>query len=157
MTTDMTYRRSSVAGASTFGLMIALFDTLVRDFQRAAAALRKNDIETRCRELNHAALVVGQLESWVDLEKGGQSAESLTRFYRNLRAKMIEASATKSGKVLEEQIEAILHVRSAWQKLDSTPQEEPDQSTGVPAERMNAAYSPTSDAMSDRVPFSLSA
>jgi flagellar protein FliS len=115
MTTELTYRQSSISGASPIGLMIVLFDTLVGDFRRAASALHKNDIETRCKELNHAALVLGQLESWVDLKDGGESAEKLSRFYAYLRAKILEASISKSAAVLETQVEMILHVRSAWQ------------------------------------------
>ena len=75
--TELSYRRSAIEGASIIGLMIALFDTLVGDLRRAASALRKNDIETRCRELNHATLVLGQLNEWVDLENGGESARTL--------------------------------------------------------------------------------
>ena len=73
--TELSYRRSAIEGASSIGLMIALFDTLAGDLRRAAFALRKNDIETRCRELNHATLVLGQLNEWVDLENGGESAQ----------------------------------------------------------------------------------
>ena len=50
--------------------------------RRAAVALRASDIETRCRELNHAALVLGRLESWVDLENGGEPAQTLSKFLR---------------------------------------------------------------------------
>ena len=121
MTTELTYRRSSIAGATSIGLMIVLFDTLVGDLRRAASALRKDDIETRCKELNHAALVLGQLESWVDLNNGGEPAKTLSRFYAYLRAKMMEASINKSAAVLDTQIDMILHVRSAWQQLDTSP------------------------------------
>jgi flagellin-specific chaperone FliS len=74
--TELSYRRSAIEGASPIGLMIALFDTLVGDLRRAAFALRKNDIETRCRELNHATLVLGQLNEWID-------PESLPGLYRD--------------------------------------------------------------------------
>ncbi len=121
MTTEMTYRRTSINGASPIGLIIALFDTLVGDFQRAAAAIHKNDIETRCREMNHALLVIGHLESWVDPKAGGESARALSRFYAYLRAKMMEASLTKAPRLLESQIDMILHVRSSWQQLDCLP------------------------------------
>src|ERR1700683_1987336 len=109
--TELSYRRSAIEGASIIGLMIALFDTLVGDLRRAAFALRKNDIETRGRELNHATLVLGQLNEWVDLENGGESARTLNRFYAYLRAKMMEAAVTQSATVLEAQIEMVLHVR----------------------------------------------
>ena len=154
MTTELSYRRSAIAGASSIGLMIALFDTLAGDLRRASTALRKNDIETRCKELNHAALVLGQLESWIDLKNGGDSAETLTRFYAYLRAKMTEAGATKSASLIETQIEMILHVRSAWQQLDTLP----PQAAEVPGKAMtpqtSSIYSAASGAEFDRVSFS---
>jgi flagellar secretion chaperone FliS len=115
---ELAYRRSAIEGASPIGLLIALYDTLWGDLRRAAAAIRKNDIELRCRELNHAALVLGQLEDWVDVKNGGDLAQNLTGFYSYLRAKMLEAGINKSAALLEEQMELILHVRSAWQQRD---------------------------------------
>src|ERR1700728_890254 len=129
-TTEMSYRRLAIQGASPIGLMIALFDRLAGDLRRAAAALRNNDIETRCKELNHATLVLGQLEDWVDVKNGGESAQPLRRFYACLRAKMFEAAGRKSAKLLETQIDMILLVRSSWQQLDVPP----PQVSEVPAE-----------------------
>src|ERR1700751_2014626 len=120
--TELSYRKSAIEGASSIGLIIVIFDTLAGDLRRAAAAIRKNDIEKRCRELDHACLVLGQLESWVDMEKGGDSARSLSHFYAYLRATMMEASVPQSASVLDTQIETILQVRSAWQKLDNAQQ-----------------------------------
>jgi flagellar protein FliS len=154
MTTELSYRRSAIAGASSIGLMIALFDTLAGDLRRASNALRKNDIEARCRELNHAALVLGQLESWIDLKNGGESAKTLTRFYAYLRAKMMEAGATMSASLLETQIEMILHVRSAWQQLDALPPQAAEEPGDVLTRQASSVYPVTPGAESDRVSFS---
>jgi len=157
MTTELSYRKSAIEGASTIGLMIALFDTLVGDLRRAVAALRKNDIETRCEELNHAALVLSQLESWLDLRNGGDSAQTLSRFYAYLRAKMLEAAGNKSPQLLETQIDMISHVRSAWQNLDTPPQELPA-SQGEASKGYAEAYdSLLLDSPAERIPFSQSA
>jgi flagellar biosynthetic protein FliS len=137
--------------------MIALIDTLAGDFRRAAAALRKNDIEVRCRELNHAALVIGQLESWLDLKNGGESAETLARFYAYLRSKMIEASVTKSASLLDTQTEMILHVRSSWQQLDNPLQGLPESQVGLPTEKAGASYTSEQEAEVERTALSLTA
>jgi flagellar biosynthetic protein FliS len=151
----LSYRRAAVEGASTIGLMIALFDTLVRDLGRACVALRTNDIETRCREMNHAALVISQLESWLDLKNGGEQARKLSRFYAHLRAKMLEAAATKSAILLEMQINTILHIRTVWQQLDASPLQEP----GAEEDTSGLATSDpwSSQARHERIPFSQSA
>jgi flagellar protein FliS len=150
----LSYRRAAVEGASTIGLMIALFDTLVRDLGRACAAIRVNDIETRCREMDHAALVISQLESWLDLKKGGESAQRLSRFYAYLRAKMLEAAGTKSPTLLELQIQTILHIRTAWQHLDSSSETASEE--GIADRPRTDAWS-TQQTISDRIPFSQSA
>jgi flagellar protein FliS len=155
--TELSYRKTAIEGASPIGLVIALFDTLAGDFRRAVDALRKNDIETRCKELNHAALVLGQLESWVDLKEGGESAQNMSRFYAYLRAKMLEASVKKSAAVLEAQIDMILHVRSVWQQLDAPSQSGAVSQAQAPVQQYNSRYMPTPAESPDRIPLSFSA
>lgn len=155
--TDMTYRRMAVEGASPIGLMIALFDTLTSDLSRAARALRKNDIEMRCRELNHAALVLGRLESWLDLKSGGESAQTLASFYAHLRTKMMEASISKSAAVLDAQIGMVAHVRSAWQQLDTPEMQVQEGQPEFLMAQSGAQCAPAQDERSERVSLSLSA
>jgi flagellar biosynthetic protein FliS len=151
--TQRSYQMSAIQGASSIGLIVVLFDTLVRDLRRAAAALRKNDIETRCRELNHASLVLGQLENWIDKDKGGESAQTLTQFYAYLRAKMMEATVISSATVLDTLIDMVLEVRSAWQKLDNAP---PGSPPDILAEPPTTPSTPSPESKVERTPFSQS-
>ncbi len=151
--TELSYRKSAIEGASSIGLIIALFDTLAGDLRRAAAAIRAGDIEKRCKELDHASLVLGQLESWVDMDKGGESAQTLSRFYAYVRTTMMEASVTQSATLLDTQIDTILQIRSAWQKLDTVPQELPEIR---PLATQTTTSSPMQESKVDRIPFSQS-
>jgi flagellar secretion chaperone FliS len=152
--TEKSYRRMAIESASPIGLILVLFDLLASDLRRAASALRANDIETRCKELNHAALVLGQLQSWVDLERGGESAKILLLFYSHLRKKMMEAAVTKSAEVLEKEIESIVHIRNSWQKF------EPFVNQTLPNETLLSESSSPPPALPDtlveRTPLSLS-
>lgn len=155
--TELCYRKSAIEGASPIGLMIALLDALICDFRRAGDAFRKNDIETRCKELNHALLILGRLESWLDLKNGGEPAQNLSRFYAYLRAKMMEASVKKSAAVLDAQIETIVHVRSAWQQLDTPTSQAQERQTGASINQMGAQFTPMQDERPERISLSLSA
>lgn len=157
MTTESAYRNSSIGGASPIGLMIVLFDALAADLRRASIAISQHNIETRCKELNHATLVIGRLESWIDVENGGESAQNLSHFYACLRARMMEASASMSAAVLDAQIDMILQVRSAWQQLDTSTPSLPEMQGGVAGVQQNTAYMPVSAEAPDRIPLSLSA
>jgi flagellar biosynthetic protein FliS len=114
----MAYRKTAIGGASGFGLLIALYDTLAGDLRRAAAAEHSNDIEKRTTELNHALLVVAYLEEYVERGSGGKLADYLVAFYRTLRRKMIEAQVKRSAEILEEQMGQVLKVREIWQRFE---------------------------------------
>jgi flagellar protein FliS len=117
--TEQAYRRTAAEGASGFGLLIALYDTLAGDLRRAAEALRRNDIEARCKELNHALLVIGYLDDWIDRKGGGDLAQKLVDFYAAMRAKLIEAQARNSPDLLEQQMDLVLSIRGTWHDLEA--------------------------------------
>ena len=114
---DLAYRKTAASGASGFGLLIALYDTLVGDLRRAAAAQRAGNREDRSKELKHALTVVGCLQNWVDAESG-DLARTLIAFYSGLRRKMIEAQAKESAEMLEEMMAEVLRLRQTWQQID---------------------------------------
>jgi len=117
--TELAYRKTAVEGTSGFGLLIALYDTLAGNLSRAAEAQRKNDIEKRCLETNHALLVIAHLEDWINREGGGELSQKLIRFYAALRAKLIEAQAKQSAEMLEQQMNLILAIRGTWHDLEA--------------------------------------
>ncbi|MGA8728691.1 MAG: flagellar export chaperone FliS [Terracidiphilus sp.] len=117
--TDLAYRRTAAEGASGFGLLISLYDTLAGDLRRAAEAERNNDLERRCREVDHAMLVIGYLEDWTHRGSDGELAQQLIAFYSTLRRKLVEAQAARSIKILEEQMALVLDLREHWQHIDA--------------------------------------
>ena len=116
---ELSYRRTAVEGASGFGLLIALYDTLAGDLRRAADAQRRNDIQKRCDEANHALLVIGYLEDWIDRESGGELSQKLVIFYSSLRRIVVEAQAKQSAEMLEEQMALVLAIRGTWHDLEN--------------------------------------
>jgi flagellar protein FliS len=115
---EQVYRKTAIQGTSGFGLLIALYDTLAGDLRRAADAERSNNIEQRCKEVNHALLVTAHLEDWVHRGGGGELAEQLLAFYASLRRLMIEAQAKRSAVMLEQQMLLVLSVRRTWHELE---------------------------------------
>ncbi len=116
--TALAYRKTAAEGASGFGMLIALYDTLAGDLRRAADAERNNNIEKRCLEVNHALLVIAHLQDWVDGESGGELAQKLIGFYSSLRQKLIEAQARRSAEMLEQQMALVLDIRETWQEME---------------------------------------
>jgi flagellar protein FliS len=116
--TEQIYRKTAAEGASGFGLLIALYDTLAGDLRRAAEAERNNNLEKRAAEVKHALLVIGYLEDWIDHGSGGELAHKLVAFYRTMRKKMLEAQVRRVPEIFEEQMALVLAIRGTWQDLE---------------------------------------
>jgi flagellar protein FliS len=112
------YREAAVRGASPVRLVICLYEQAISDLRCAATALEKGDIETRTRCINHALLVIGQLQGTLDIERGGKVARNLEKFYQLLRSGMVEAQVKQSKHILEQQITILAVVHEAWQQVE---------------------------------------
>ena len=115
---ELAYRQTAVEGASGFGLLIALYDTLAGNLRRAAEAQRNKDIPKRSKEVNHALLVLSYLENWIDRENGGELSQKLIGFYAKLRRTLIEAQVKQAPEILEQQMALVVKIRGTWQDLE---------------------------------------
>lgn len=112
------YREAEVATDNPVRLVVLLYDQLLRDLQRALDAIAQNDIQRRTHELDHALLVVGQLQATINLSGGGEVAQTLDHFYNVVRGNLLFAASQGSVEVLEQQSRQILAVREAWLEVE---------------------------------------
>jgi flagellar secretion chaperone FliS len=133
------YRESGVTGDNPVRLVILLYDQLLRDVKRAIDAFERNDIEARCNHIDHALLVLAQLQGTLDLKKGEEVAANLDRFYDMIRNDLVRGGVSASSAIVKQVWSQLLHVREAWLKVEQelTPQVPATQP--VPAETLFAA------------------
>lgn len=112
------YQQASAHGVSPIGLVISLYDTILRDFRRALVAMDNGDIETRVFEINHALTVVAHLQSVLDHERGGDAAKRLDSFYDVTRAMILEASVHPGREPFHKLIQLYSTVRDAWSQAE---------------------------------------
>ena len=157
---SVAYRKAALEYASPVGLIIALYDTLLGNLTRAAAAIEQNDIESRCTDLAHGFKVLQQLEVMVNMDHGGPAALHLRRFYTRLRGQMLAAQFQLSAARLHEQIRALIEVREAWQQIDARGMQDTGSGNMTPHgkghQARGQAYPPHSDQEVERASFSCS-
>jgi flagellar secretion chaperone FliS len=112
------YLQAAVEGASPVGLVVLLYDRLVADLTRAIAAMEKGEVESCVAQINHAFLVLGQLEGSLDSSQAPEAARTQTLFYQVARSRILEAHIKSNRKMLEEQIALFNDVRAAWEQVD---------------------------------------
>lgn len=123
------YREAAVHGASGFGLLVALYDTLISDLRRAADAQSRGDIQRRGKEANHALLVLGFLENWVDREREGELAMQLLTLYSRVRKSIIAAQIRQSADMLQQYVPELLKLQAMWQKMQLRSHDAPEQTS----------------------------
>ena len=130
------YQQAAAQGASPVGQIILLYDTILRDFLRALAALKAGDVETRVNQLNHALSVIGYMEGVLDHDRGGEAANVLEKFYKVTRALIVEANFKATPGRIENLINLYGGVRQAWYQAEqkSGGDQQPAQSPARPTE-----------------------
>jgi|SRR5271165_1918894 len=112
------YRETAVRGASPVRLVICLYEQAIEDLRQAIIALEKGDIEARTRGINHALMVIAQLQGSLDIKRGGEVAKNLARFYGLLRSGLVEAQMKQSTRILKQQISQLVVVHEAWLEVE---------------------------------------
>lgn len=113
------YQQTAVQGASPIGLVLSLYDTILRDFRRAGAAMERGNAEIRVFELNHALTVIAHLQSVLDFERGTDAAKRFNSFYEVTRGMILSVNVDSSRETLQKLIEMYSSMRQAWQQAEA--------------------------------------
>ena len=135
----LAYRETDAITADPVGLVVVLYDTLLKDIREAVAALAAGDFDRRASAVRHTMLVLQQLQGTLDFENGGVVAQNLERFYNFTRAKLLEAQIKMSAEMFEQQITFVASIREAWQQVRK---EHFAQQPPVAADQLESAAAP---------------
>lgn len=112
------YRQVSATGANPVGMIVKLYDRILEDFRRADEAIGVNDIKERVTSLNHALLIIAELDSVLDFERGGIVAQHLHGFYSVTRGLIVDANARTSVEQIKRLVDLYMPLRQAWQQVE---------------------------------------
>jgi flagellar protein FliS len=112
------YRQADARGATSLRLVVLLYEQIIQDLRQASLAIDQNNIELRTKRINHALDVICLLQATLNLDRGGQVARNLVRFYDTIRANLCEAQFQASKEILARQVTDLLTVREAWEQVE---------------------------------------
>ncbi len=116
----LAYQMAAADGATHAGMVVLVYDGLARDLIQAAQAARQNNIERRCIASEHAMLLVGHLEQWVELVDDSRLAAGLRDFYAMLRTRILQVQASAKPADFEDLAQLVCDTRAAWQAKEQT-------------------------------------
>ncbi len=111
------YREVAVKTANPLQLIVMLYDAAICSLQEARGQIERKDIAGRSRSINKCIAIISELQSCLNLNAGGDIANSLDRLYDYMKRRIFRANVEQSVQPLAE-IETLLeNLRSAWGEL----------------------------------------
>ncbi len=112
------YREVSTRGSHPVGLVVKLYDAILEDLRYAMNAVAAGDVQGRTSSLNHALKVIGELQSVLDHERGGEISPLLNGFYNVTRPLILEANVHSDAPHIQKLIDLYLPLRQAWKQVE---------------------------------------
>ena len=111
------YRQTEVQSRTPLELVVMLYDGALRSIAQARDALERKDIRARRDGISRAMSVISELQSTLDMEKGGAISEKLDGLYVYINDRLIEATKKQDAGPLEEAARLLTTLRDAWAEI----------------------------------------
>jgi flagellar protein FliS len=117
-----TYRANSILTASPGQLVLMLYDGALKALHHAREAFADSAdnprrIETINAQLLKAQAILGELQSGLNLEAGGEFARTMHRLYDYHNRRLLEANLRKQVEPVIEVERLVRELRDAWAQM----------------------------------------
>ena len=119
------YQNTQVLTADRVGLIIMLYDGILRFNRLALKAIADNDISARGESINRSLEIIGELANSLNMEEGGEIAKNLSRLYDFCASALTEANLKSDSKAIESVNRVVLEIKSGWEAVANERQKRP--------------------------------
>jgi len=130
------YQQVEVNTCNKLQLVVMLYDGAIRFLGEARVAILAKNVRAKAISLDRTLAIIGELQSTLQLEEGGDVAASLNGLYNYMNESLLLASANMDVKPIDHVIKLLKTLNSAWneiaQKADSASTSPQQPSLSVP-------------------------
>jgi flagellar secretion chaperone FliS len=123
------YRETATTTAPPGQLILMLFDGALLFLERALAGFEYADPgeknQTIHNNLQRAGKIIRHLDHCLNMEAGGQLAETLRRLYQYFDRRLLASNLKKRREGVDEVIRCLRELRDAWATMLANPAPEP--------------------------------
>jgi flagellar protein FliS len=108
------YTDGSIFSESPLSLVVALYQGALDATSQAETAIQGRDIPTRTKAINKAIAILSELTVSLDLERGGEIAESLRRLYSYMQERLLNAHIRQAAEPIVEVSKLLTTLLEGW-------------------------------------------
>jgi flagellar protein FliS len=111
------YHQVEVNTSNGLKLVVMLYEGAIRFLAQAKISIENNNLTAKAVAIDRALAILGELQSTLRLDEGGEIASSLNRIYAYMMERIIEASTKLDVRPLDEVIKLLRILNSAWTEI----------------------------------------
>lgn len=111
------YQQTQVMTSSRVQIVVLLYDAAIQSIELARAGIESNNLKEKGRFLGRAISIIGELNSVLDFEQGGEIARSLHRLYEYMLNELVTANARNDARGLEGPLRCLTTLREGWREI----------------------------------------
>lgn len=116
------YQQTQVMTSSGVQIVVLLYDAAIQSIGLARAGIESNNIKDKGRFLGRAISIIGELNSVLDFERGGDIALQLHRLYEYILTELVTANARNSTRHLDGPLRCLITLREGWREVAAQQQ-----------------------------------
>jgi flagellar protein FliS len=124
------YRQVEVNGSNRLQLVVMLYDGAIRFLGDAKACMEKKNGGGSRVGINRALAILGELQSTLKFEEGGEIAQSLDNLYTYMTTRILDSNLKGNTAGIEEAIKLLRTLNSAWTEI-ARKSEQPEAAPAV--------------------------
>lgn len=113
------YRQTEVQSRTPLELVVMLYDGALRFAGDARDAIDAHDIAKRTRSISRVLDIVSELQSTLNMERGGEIAASLDSLYAFVRDRLLDASFRQDVRPIDEAVRVLKTLRDGWAQISA--------------------------------------
>jgi len=134
------YQQANYMTADPLRLIIMCYDGAIKHLKTARESYEKKDYQTKGVALKKAVDIINELNSCLDMQKGGEIASRLRSLYNFMSQALMEADLKKDLKVFDSVISQLNELAESWRTIAGQRPEAPEQSAPVNGISQTAGY-----------------
>jgi flagellar secretion chaperone FliS len=111
------YQETAISTQNRGRLIVMLYDGAIKFLRQAIQDLGKNDFAAKGNHITRAQDILFELNTVLDMEKGGQIAENLRTLYNFMQRHLSEANTQKDSQMIQEVIEMLEELNQSWRTI----------------------------------------
>ena len=115
------YKKSQVETADQLSLILMSYDRAILLLDKAKKEISEKNYEEKHNSLTKACNIVYELLASLDIDKGGEIADSLSRLYSFVIREILDADTNLNIKALDMAITTLSELRTSWEDIKDDP------------------------------------